>query len=86
MINKETLSHRIVVKGYMYCILISNKVLGIGYRVKVSYFYFHLATLNYSPKKYGFLINFSLIMLDSPWLLSSPSPSPQSPVRTGPKS
>ena len=34
-------------------------------------FYFYLATLTYSPKSYGFLINFSLIMLDSPWLLFS---------------
>ena len=40
-----------------------SRYLGIGYRVQVSYFYFQLATLTYSPKSYGFLINFSLIML-----------------------
>ena len=28
-------------------------------------------TLTYSTKSYGFLINFSLIMLDTPWLLFS---------------
>ena len=32
---------------------------------------FQLATLTYSPKSYGFLTNFSLIMLDSLWLLLS---------------
>ena len=45
------------------------KVVGIRYRVKVFYSYFHLATLTYSPKSYGLLITFSLIMLDSPRFL-----------------
>ena len=35
------------------------------------YLFFHLATLTYSPKCYGLLITFSLIMLDSPRLLLS---------------
>ncbi len=39
------------------------------YTVQVFYLYFHLATLTYSPKCYGLLITFSLIMLGSPRLL-----------------
>ena len=50
---------------------IRYKVVDIRYRVQIFHFYFHLATLTCSTKSYGFLINFSLIMLDSPWLLFS---------------
>ena len=48
---------------------VEYKVVGIRYSVLVFYFYFHLATLTYSPKCYELLITFSLIMLDSPRLL-----------------
>ncbi len=51
--------------------------MGIRYSVKVFYLYFHLATLTYSPKSYGLLITFSLIMVDSPMLLLL-HPHPQS--------
>ncbi len=37
--------------------------------IDIILFYFHVATVTYSPKSYGLLIIFSLIMLDSPRLL-----------------
>merc|ERR550534_258784 len=49
----------------------SVKVVGIRYRVIGILFLFYLATLTYSPKSYGLLITFSLIMLDSPRFLLS---------------
>ena len=50
---------------------VKYKVVGIRYRVKVFYLYFHLATLTYSPISYGLLITFFLNMLYFPRLLLS---------------
>ena len=67
---------------------VRHKVVGFRYRVKVFYFYFHLATLTYSPKKLWVVDNLLLdhvglrqvvtvaVHLTKGTFLSEHSPSP----------